>query len=94
MPETPTETLARLDAVARLLPRVVAELVNRLPEEDRAAIRNLLDGLAEAADVASRINIEGNTPRADVALGTHHFHVEAKRLLALIASPPGASGQD
>ncbi len=87
------ETLARVDAVAKLLPVVVAELVKRLPDRDREAIVAMLNDLASAMDAANQMVAEGTIPDPRVETGTRYVHLEIRRLLSRIDDPPaGADG--
>ena len=86
-------TLARVDAAAKLLPVVVAELVKRLPDQDREAIVAMLNDLASAMDAANQMVAEGTIPDPRVETGTRYLHLETRRLLSRIDDPPaGADG--
>lgn len=87
------EMLARVDAVAKLLPVVVAELVKRLPDQDRETIVAMLNDLASAMDAANQMVAEGTIPDPRMETGTRYLRLEIRRLLSRIDDPPaGADG--
>jgi hypothetical protein len=82
------EILARADAMTKVLPCVVAELVKRLPPKDRRAIEAMLESTANALGQIDHILGEKVASDPSLDRGIGHMHRAARELLNQIAEPP------